>query len=362
MSSQPGNFVLSTEDKFDGSNWAEWKETIMSAAKSRGVMGYLEGTIQRPATPPISSDPTLIPLPTTPTVFWGSKIPTQDEWEQRNAYAQGLIALNVKNPIGHGIKLDGTAAESWKSLTDVQDKVTDIGRLAAGNALRSIRHTDGADIDAHFCSLRKAWKRYNDQGGKMDDTEFRMIILASMPKEWVVYISTLGAYPTSAEVIAQIMAHDSMLARDRPSQGTPGVVKALATTPNRSQLTCSNCKRTGHTHDKCFRPGGGMEGQYPEWWKKKGNPTSGSSNTQTPKPTANVTTVDTTVGSSNSDGEYYALVTEVNSVPNTTQPHAQVVTFADSACSDHCFVNRSDFTSYRPVKDKDGDTVYSMAE
>jgi hypothetical protein len=100
-----------------------------------------------------------------------------------------------------------------------------------------------------------------------------------------------------------------------------------------------------------------MEGQYPEWWKKKGNPTSGSSNTQTPKPTANVTTVDTTVGSSNSDGEYYALVTEVNSVPNTTQPHAQVVTFADSACSDHCFVNRSDFTSYRPVKDKDGDTA-----
>jgi hypothetical protein len=46
-----------------------------------------------------------------------------------------IIALNIKNPIRHGVNLDGTAAESWKSLTNVQDKVTDIGRLVAGNTL-----------------------------------------------------------------------------------------------------------------------------------------------------------------------------------------------------------------------------------
>jgi len=154
--SQPANFVLPTEEKFDGSNWAEWKESIISAAKSRGVMGYLDGTILRPNTPSPGTGPSDTPLPPTPTVYWGSKKPSQDEWEQRNAYAQGLVALNVKNAIGHGVNLEGTAAESWKSLTDVQDKVTDIGRLTAGNLLRSIRHTDGNDLDAHFCALRKA--------------------------------------------------------------------------------------------------------------------------------------------------------------------------------------------------------------
>ena len=54
--------------------------------------------------------------------------------------------------------------------------------------------------------------RDNDQGGKMDDTEFRMVVLASMLKEWMIFISTLGTYTTSTEVIAQIMAHNSMLA------------------------------------------------------------------------------------------------------------------------------------------------------
>ncbi|KAF8811477.1 hypothetical protein BYT27DRAFT_7089455, partial [Phlegmacium glaucopus] len=38
-------------------------------------------------------------------------------------------------------------------------------------------------------------------------------------------------------------------------------------------------------------------------------------------------------------------------------PQRQVVTFADSACSDHCFVNKSDFTAYKPFHDKDGDTA-----
>ena len=141
--SQPANFVLPTEEKFDGSNWAEWKESIISAAKSHGVMGYLEGTILRPASPTSSTDPTTIPIPTTPTIYWGSKKPSQDEWEQRNAYAQGLIALNIKNPIGHGVNLVGTVAESWKSLTDTQDRVTDIGRLAAGNLLQNTMIKEG---------------------------------------------------------------------------------------------------------------------------------------------------------------------------------------------------------------------------
>ena len=133
--SQPVTFILPMEEKFDGSNWAEWKKSITSAAKSRGVMGYLEGTIPKLASLSPTTNPSAIPIPTTPTVYWGSRRPSQDKWKQCNAYVQGLIALNVKNPIGHRVKLNGTAAESWKSLTDIQDKVTDIGRLAAGNTL-----------------------------------------------------------------------------------------------------------------------------------------------------------------------------------------------------------------------------------
>ena len=52
-----------------------------------------------------------------------------------------------------------------------------------------------------------------------------------------------------------------------------------------------------------------MEGQYPDWWKKKGTATNSKS-----KPTANIATAVTT-GSSNGDGEFYALVTDTNPPP-----------------------------------------------
>ena len=41
--------MLASDEKFDGSNWVEWKGTITSAAESRGLDGYLEGTITKPA-------------------------------------------------------------------------------------------------------------------------------------------------------------------------------------------------------------------------------------------------------------------------------------------------------------------------
>ena len=57
------------EKMFDGLNWAEWKESIISAAKSHGVMGYLKGTIPRPVSPSPSTNPSNIPIPTMTTVY-----------------------------------------------------------------------------------------------------------------------------------------------------------------------------------------------------------------------------------------------------------------------------------------------------
>ena len=137
-------------------------------------------------------------------------------------------------------------------------------------------------------------------------------------------------------------------------------MKALATA-QKSQLICTNpvCGRIGHLIKDCFKPGGGKEGQYPDWWKKKGTATTSNataSTTQKAKPTANIATTDSTTGSSNGDGEFYALVTDTNP-PQLDMPQRQVVTFADSACSDHCFINKSDFATYKPFHDKDGDTA-----
>ena len=73
MSSQPPIFILAADEKFDGSNWIEWKGTILSAADARGLDGYLNGTITKPAN---ISPGQVAPLA---TAYWGSETPSPEE-------------------------------------------------------------------------------------------------------------------------------------------------------------------------------------------------------------------------------------------------------------------------------------------
>jgi hypothetical protein len=110
------------------------------------MLPYIDGSLPRPLPLVLTG---LLP----PTTYWGSQDPSQEEWDQHDAYVQGLIILNVKNPVGHGVKTDGTALETWKSLTDHFDAVTDLGLMDAENRLCLIKYVDGNDLDAHFASL-----------------------------------------------------------------------------------------------------------------------------------------------------------------------------------------------------------------
>ena len=140
--------------------------------------------------------------------------PTEEEWEQLNTYALGMITLNIKNTIGQGVKMDGPTTEAWKSLTDVQDLATGMGLLVADNQLRAMRYINGADLGTHITTMREAWAKTKGQGGKITDEDFRLIVIASMPKDWNIFISTLNNFKTSAEVIAKLHSHDALLARD----------------------------------------------------------------------------------------------------------------------------------------------------
>jgi len=91
MTSQNSNPPVFSEDKkFNGDNFYAFRTLVLTSARARGVIGYLDGTTQKPTETPLS---TSIPIEsagsttdsttTTPRVFteWYSKTPSLEEWE-----------------------------------------------------------------------------------------------------------------------------------------------------------------------------------------------------------------------------------------------------------------------------------------
>ncbi|KNZ72914.1 hypothetical protein J132_01906 [Termitomyces sp. J132] len=155
-----------------------------------------------------------------------------------------MVTLNVVNPVGAGVRMDGTAADAWNSLTSLHDAKTDLGLLHAEEELSSIKYTDGTSIEAHFKAMRTAWAKANDQGAEINDRRFRAYIIKSMPATWAAVTGSLMGELTSAKVIVRLTTH-ALLLHGATAVAATKSPQALFTQGNRQgkdkSTTCSNC-------------------------------------------------------------------------------------------------------------------------
>ena len=269
--------VLPDGEKFDGSGYSGFKTKFIPLAKARGLYGYLDGTIIKPTSAATGPAPLSASLPPETSVY--STTPSLDEWTHRDSMALALIVLNIKDPVGLGVKTDGTAAEAWKSLEDNHSRVNKMGLVLAKRELHTTFLAPGTPIGEHVARLCSLWVKANDMGATILDEEFVSIFIGSLGEEWDAVVPQLYAMKTSTEVISFVTMHaDRLSSRLLSSAHT----QALAATTNprdarrnaRMNLTCSNPQcgapnKRGHTIDDCFWPGGGKAGQWPSWWKGK---------------------------------------------------------------------------------------------
>ncbi|KAJ7607278.1 hypothetical protein DFH06DRAFT_938152, partial [Mycena polygramma] len=119
MSSSSNVPLLPDGEKFDGTKLLAFKTTLFALAKARGVLAYLDGTMVDPSPTPLPDGTTPTPetttLPPDPTPIY-SMTPSPAEYKHRDAFTYAMVVLNSKNPVGLGIKLDGSAYDAMKSI------------------------------------------------------------------------------------------------------------------------------------------------------------------------------------------------------------------------------------------------------
>ncbi|KAJ7210790.1 hypothetical protein GGX14DRAFT_363051, partial [Mycena pura] len=90
-------------------NYPTFAVLIEEHAASKGLTGYFEGTITKPAI--ITGAST---IPTATPVY--STTPSREEWIYRDGVMKSLIVTAIVDPIGLGVKRDGNAKECWDSV------------------------------------------------------------------------------------------------------------------------------------------------------------------------------------------------------------------------------------------------------
>ena len=174
-SGSPSLTILSEEQKFNGENLMTWNITMTQLLGSKGLTGYVDGNIAKPAVPSSSA--------TTPdtTPIYSTK-PNHNEWVFRDQLAREHITLNCTDVAGLGVVTTGTAKEAWDSIQEEWGKSTDMRRSHAQEALDRTVYAEDSDIQGHLKLLRTCKAAVDNlSSSAMTDETWRGIIIRSIP-------------------------------------------------------------------------------------------------------------------------------------------------------------------------------------
>jgi len=142
-------------------------------------------------------------------------------------------------------------------------------RSHAQELLNQTVFVEGTDIQDHIKLLRARKVAVDNLStAAITDEAWRGVIIQSIPPtaRWLPVIPSLYTMTSSADVVSTLLAHGMILDRGNQSKPTSGSSNTALATRVTQACTNPNCKakkRSTHTTENCYWPGGGKEGQFP---------------------------------------------------------------------------------------------------
>ena len=266
MSGIPSLTILPEEQKFNGDNLLQWNTSITQLLGSKGLIGYINGKIEKPGpeSVPLPSD-TVTTAATAQTTQPAntpiySSTPMLDEWTFRDQLTRGHITLNCTDVTGLGVTITRMAKEAWDSIQMEWGRSTDMHCSHAQEALNWTVYSEGTKIQDHIKLLQTCKVTVdNFSTSVMSDETWRGIIIWSIPPtpKWLPVIPSLYAMSSSADITSTLFAHSMIVGWDADSKGSTTVNSsntALVAKMNKACINpnCKAKKRSTHTIANCY--------------------------------------------------------------------------------------------------------------
>ena len=369
-SGTPSLTLLSDEQKFNGENLLKWKTNMIQLLGSKGLTGYIDGNIPKPDQPTSDS--------TTPdsTPIYSTK-PNFDEWNFRDQLARGHITLNCTDVASLGVITTGTAKDAWDSIQNEWGKSTDMRRSHAQESLNRTSYVKGTDVQEHIKLLRTRKAAVDSLSiSMMTDEAWKGIIIRSIPPtmKWLLVIPSLYAMTSPADIFSTLIAHGMILdwgTQNKPVSGSSNTALVARTADACTNPNCKAKKRSTHSTANCYWPGGGKEGQFPPNFGQRARANVASLNTDVKDHFVLSARVIDSPGCSGitleEDRHTIFIITEDENHPTAFVSKSfrafrdgKIPTFMDSGASDTMFVSRDDFTTYKAMEPRSGDSAKAV--
>ena len=278
----------------DRSNWSDYEPRLQNAMGAKGLWRHMLGTATAPVLYILNNGVPMLADRKTPATedqieAKESKIIEFEKWEY---LAQHILMSTTSMCLGSKIKALKTAEAMWKAVKEDATSKSTLYILDAEDQLTTIKLADNDDPKTHLSELKQHFQtmlHHHDNlmkiGMTMSDNHFNIIIMSSLPK---LYQSTLQMIIMSEQLSRlsgnksnamgannlimfiteeaqhQVIndecmktAESALSARLKKSSKGKGKRKDKS----KSNETCENCNKPGHTKPECYSKGGGKEGQ-----------------------------------------------------------------------------------------------------
>lgn len=238
QASTSGGFVQII--KLTDNNWATWRRMMVIILKARGLWTLV--------------DPN------------GSS--TMDQRLNDQAMAQIMMCMEPDQVILLGTT--DSAKTAWANLMEAKQLQSAQSQF---NILSSPFHSkmkDGTNVTTHVKTTQGLLQQLDENGFKIPDLLASCFVLFSLPKQFESFVVALGQVDpkllTLKETCGRVMV-EAMRQRSEGLTETPTREEEVALTASKpstsSNLTCSVCKKRGHTEKKCWEKIG-----FPKWHSK----------------------------------------------------------------------------------------------
>ena len=175
----------------NGSNWITWKpQALNSLLSSKGVHRHVQGTIHMPPPVPMYPQGHILDKDELEEL---EKI--EEKWDLYNQCEASIkVQILTTIPKATAVEIQSlvTGKEMWDALCAKHEKKALTVIVDLQHRMYALKCLDEGSVKTHIETLSSMYEQLKGMGEKIEDGNFTMLILASLPKGYHLLINMIS--------------------------------------------------------------------------------------------------------------------------------------------------------------------------